>query len=210
MLDCHNWEGDMQPSAFGSQAWHDFWMQLSAQYKNNNYVIAYEVMNEPYYADCTADMTTWQSVQNAYGWLIHDIRATGDNKQVIISDPQFWQPSDLGDPAAWASGQQPLSYVPNAMVTSHNGPYKTEYSGGLTYDQFFTYYSGKLLEWKKVAPVTCGEISFRDYTPDEIAWMRSWINFLDQNNIGYYIFMAGSNYQYIVSRDAVDKVFAAA
>jgi hypothetical protein len=193
VLDLHNWED--HDGVFGSQEWYDFWAATANHYKDNEYVVAYEIFNEPF-------SSTWASwiVDSGAGiqgtsrgpWIalsncVDVIRATGDTHPIVYPPPWFWNShTDSWHPENYKNSQ----YVRDNIIITQHEWYRSSES--------FTSRTDKLAAWHAEFPIWLGEIN--GWHPMDAStssaidiWTMNMIQWFLDRGLGFSLYLHGQS-----------------
>lgn len=155
VLDLHDYgSGDARPAsavgtAFQVADFADVWARLSAEFKNDPRVVAYDLQNEPN----EVAASTWQASSQAAAKAIRD---NGDQKLLWLESINWSAAQDFDQVTPWIND-------PNVMYSAHQYfEYSGTYGKGFEYGSYATETSSVLsrlkvfTDWCKSHSVRCG------------------------------------------------------
>jgi hypothetical protein len=192
ILDLHNWQDNA--GVFGSQEWIDFWVATANHYKDNPYVVAYELFNEPFTSTWASWMVNGGAGRDgsnhdpwkALAMCVDAIRATGDTHIIVYPDPWFWNSyTDTWHPENYVNSQYART---NIVIASHEWWRNESIQDRIT----------KIDQWRLYFTVWLGEINGWNPTDGSegqiyIDWTRTMTSNFIQNNGGFNYWLHGKS-----------------
>ena len=153
IFDLHNWRDHYD--FFGSPSWISQWVGVANYYKDNEYVIAYELFNEPFTENWYSTVQNGgcgfsggEDVLEAYAQCVDSIRATGDSHTIIYADPWFIRGTT---DQIWLNSPFPSNLQrDNIVITFHEWQ---DNSGNFNLNDR----KGRMTKWSSQFPIWVGE-----------------------------------------------------